>query len=182
MAKFIKFAFLALSLSALVACGKKEEEKPKTVEQAVIAVPASNTDNQAWKLYLSSVVKKDMQGAGIRNSPYMYYLPAATGAAAPAEDGMQAGEAGSADEDEYNRQLDNVTGVVGRGVLPGNMLAFGSPDSARMATLVAEAFTGISAGSMKDVRVLFIGAAADSERVKAAVEPSGATFVFHEAK
>jgi hypothetical protein len=67
-------------------------------------------------------------------------------------------------------------------VLPGNMLAFGSPDSGRMATLVVEAFTGVSAGSLKDVRVLFVGKAEDSERVKAAVEPSGATFVFHEAK
>lgn len=180
MAKFLKFAFLALSLAALAACGKKEEEKPKVVEQAAVPVPSNNTDNQAWKLYLSSVVKKNMEG--IRNSPYMYYLPAATGAAAPAEDGMQEGAAGSADQDEYDRQLDNVTGVVGRGVLPGNMLAFGSPDSDRMANLVVEAFTGVSQGSLKDVRVLFIGTAADAERVKAAVEPSGATFVFHEAR
>jgi hypothetical protein len=35
---------------------------------------------------------------------------------------------------------------------------------------------------MKDVRVLFIGNAADSERVKASVEPSGATFIFHAVK
>lgn len=180
MANFLKIAFLALSLTALAACGKKEDDKPKTVEQAAVPVPANNADNQAWKMYLSSVVKKNMEG--IRNSPYMYYLPAATGAAAPAEGGLQEGEAGSADQDEYDRQLDNVTGVVGRGVLPGNMLAFGSPDSTRMANLVVEAFTGISAGSMKDVRVLFIGAAADSDRVKAVVEPSGATYVFHEAK
>lgn len=180
MAKTLKLILIALSLASLVACGKKEEEKPQVAAPVAIGVPSSTTDNQAWKMYLSSVVKQNMEG--IRSSPYMYYLPAATGAATPAADGVAAGEPGSADQDEYDRQLDNVTGVVGRGVLPGNMLAFGSPDSARMANLVVEAFTGISAGSMKDVRVLFIGTAAEGERVKASVEPSGATFVFHEAK
>jgi hypothetical protein len=35
---------------------------------------------------------------------------------------------------------------------------------------------------MKGVKVLFIGAPADSERVKAAVAPSEATYKFVEAK
>ena len=35
---------------------------------------------------------------------------------------------------------------------------------------------------MKGVKVLFIGKAADSERVKAAVAPTGADYVFVEAK
>ena len=35
---------------------------------------------------------------------------------------------------------------------------------------------------MKGVKVLFIGDAADSERVKAAVAPSGVNYVFVEAK
>ena len=104
---------------------------------------------------------------GIRNSPYMYYLPAATAADF---------------EDQYTRQLDNVSDTVARGVLPGNMLAFGSPESTRMGDLIVEAFKSAEPASMKDVRVLFIGNAADSERAKMAIEPSGATFVFFEAK
>jgi hypothetical protein len=163
MAKILKLILLALAFSAAVGCGKKEEEKV-VAAPAVVQPPANAEDNQAWKLYLMSVVKQNMEG--IKNSPYMYYLP---GAARP-------------ETEEYIRQLDNVVGVVGRGVLPGNMLAFGSPDSANLANLVVEAFTDISAGSMKDVRVLFIGSAADNERVKAAVAPSGATYVFHEVK
>jgi hypothetical protein len=143
-----------------------------------VVIPADRSDNQAWKLYLVSVVKKNNEG--IKNSPYMYYLPATSSATEGAEG--NGAPVISADEDEYNRQLDNVTGVVGRGVLPGNMLAFGSPDSERMANLVVEAFTGLSPGSLKDVRVLFVGNAADSDRVKVAIEPSGATYVFHEAK
>jgi hypothetical protein len=191
MANTPKLMFLALSLvAALAACGKKEEQK-QAAAPVTVSVPADASDNQAWKLYLVSIAKKNMEG--IRNSPYMYYLPAtgkptqpvevAPGASdsAPSIASTDAGAANGEDE-EYNRQLDNVTGVVGRGVLPGNMLAFGSPDSTRMANLVVEAFTDIPAGSMKDVRVLFVGQAADSERVKAVVEPSGATYVFHEAK
>ncbi len=159
----LKLALLALTFTALVACGKKEEEK-KAAAPTVVSVPADSNDNQAWKLYLVNVAKKNMEG--IRSSPYMYFLPASA----------------TPESEEYGRQLDNVVGVVGRGVLPGNMLAFGSPQSSTMANLVVEAFTDISEGSMKDVRVLFVGDAADSERVKTAIEPSGAIYVFHEAK
>jgi hypothetical protein len=180
MSKTAKLMFLALiSLGGLVACGKKEE--PKKVEApTAIAVPADASDDQAWKVYLSSVVKKNMEG--IRQSPFMYYLPMAPAAAAATDPAAAPEDGAIPTDDEYTRQLDNVSGTVARGVLPGNMLAFGSPDSARMSSLIVEAFDGVDSGSMKDVRVLFIGAAGDSDKVKAAVEPSGATYVFHEAK
>lgn len=165
MANTLKLILLALVFSTLAACGKKEEEKAAVVAPVDVAVPTNASDNQAWKAYIMSVVKKNM--GGIRSSPFTYYLPDVTA---------------TDFEDQYDRQYDNVLGVVGRGVLPGNMLAFGSPASTRMADMIVESFTDIPAGSMKDVRVLFIGAAADSERVKAAVEPSSATYVFHEAK
>jgi hypothetical protein len=189
MSKFSKLMLLVLSLAVLSACNKQEEAKPVEAPVAV-AVPQDPNDKTAWQLYLVSVAKLHMEG--IRQRPFMYYLPpSATPAepvAAPAPGaGDSAPSIASTDapaggDEEYNRQLDNVTGVVGRGVLPGNMLAFGSPDSTRMGNLVVEAFTGIPSGSMKDVRVLFVGATADAERVKAAVEPSGANFIFHEAK
>src|SRR3546814_4222421 len=76
--------------------------------------------------------------------------------------------------------LENVQNVVARTVLPGNMLAFGSPDSEKMAELIEEAFAGAPADSMKDVRILFIGTAEQGERVRAAVEPTGAIFVLNE--
>ena len=189
MSKFSKVMFLVLSLGVLVACNKQEEAK--TVEAPVaVAVPQDPNDKTAWQLYLVSVAKLHMEG--IRNRPFMYYLPPGTTPAAAIETpapgagdtapSISSTEAPAGDDDEYKRQLDNVTGVVGRGVLPGNMLAFGSPDSTRMANLVVESFTGVDANSMKDVRVLFVGAAADAERVRAVVEPTGANFIFHEAK
>jgi hypothetical protein len=47
-----------------------------------------------------------------------------------------------------------------------------------MADLVVAAFNGVPAASMKGVRVLFIGKAADSARVQAAVTPAGVEYVF----
>lgn len=71
---------------------------------------------------------------------------------------------------------------MARGVLPGNMLAFGSPESARMADLIIEAFKEASPGSFNNVRVLFIGKPEDSERVREGLEASGAEYVFVEIK
>ena len=166
-----KIAFAALVIGALFMAGCGKDDKAAANKAAVqsaapaaLQVPPSG-DTQAWKQYLVNVAKRNLDG--IRNSPYMYYLPAA--------------DASDFDE-QYTRQLDNVAGSVARGVLPGNMLAFGSPASSRMADLIVEAFGHVQAGSMKDVRVLFIGNAEDLERVQAAVEPSGANLVFHEAK
>ena len=66
--------------------------------------------------------------------------------------------------------------------MPGNMLAFGSPDSAKMADLIVTAFTGAEPDALKGSQVLFIGKPADSDRVKAAVEAAGAKYIFVEAK
>lgn len=133
--------------------------------QAAVTVPTDPADDRAWRMYLTQVVKQNMEG--IRNSPFMYYLPAATVADF---------------QDQFDRQADQVAGVVAQGVLPGNMLAFGGPEYAKMADLIIEAFTGASEGSMKDVRVLYIGTAADAERARSVVELTGATFVVVEAK
>ncbi len=166
-----RIAVAALFAGALfmAGCGqqdKGEAGKPAAQAAAPAALPVPPSgDTQAWKQYLVNVAKRNLDG--IRSSPYMYYLPAV--------------EADDFDE-QYTRQLDNVAGSVARGVLPGNMLAFGSPASSRMADLIVEAFAHVQPGSMKDVRVLFIGNAEDVERVKAAVEPSGANLVFHEVK
>ena len=162
----IAIMMLALGITGCDQKGKNEAAKPAVQAQAqtALVVPPAE-DNRAWKLYLSNVVKQHMEG--IRSSPFMYYLPAED-----AEDF----------EEQFNRQRDNVASAVFRGVLPGNMLAFGSPSSERMAELIAEAFEGVSSGSMKDVRVLFIGNEEDLEKVRTAVEPTGANVVFHQVK
>jgi len=162
MIAIVRSIVLATALVGLVAC-QKEEAAPQVAAPVELKAPADG-NSQAWKLYLSNVVKQNMEG--IRNSPYMYYLPTS-------ED---------ADFDgQYERQLTNVSDTVARGVLPGNMLAFGSPESARMADLIEEAFQEAQAGSMAEVRVLFIGLPEDAERVRAVIEPTGAKFQFVDA-
>lgn len=155
---FVMSALLALSFTAC-----KKEEPPK-VEAAPLTAPTSN-DDAAWQAYLVDVIKRN-KPADISN-PYAYYLPAE----------------GSADyQGFYDRQLEKLQGDLARGVVEGNMLAFGSPSSAKMADMIVTSFTGVDAGSMKGVKVLFIGSPADNERVKAAVAPAGVDYTFVEVK
>ncbi|MFA5685476.1 MAG: hypothetical protein WC995_13115 [Lysobacteraceae bacterium] len=161
MQSLFRTVLLAVALVLLAACDNKDKqaEAPVAAAPVELKAPVDGNDRE-WRLYLTEVVKQNMQG--IRSSPFMYYLPSED-----AEDF----------EDQYERQLDNVLGTVARGVLPGNMLAFGSPAPERMADLIEEAFTGASPGSMKDVRVLYIGGQDEAERVRPLVESSGAGFV-----
>jgi hypothetical protein len=174
MKNYLRILFLALTaVLVLSACGPSEEEKQKAAADAAAAerlrpvpMPTDATDKKAWQTYLGKVVMNNMQGVKT-NQPYMYFVP-----------GGDAPEA----QDARKSQLDNVSGVVGRGILPGNMLAFGGPDSKLTADMMVEAFNGASDGSFKDVVVLFVGAPADQDRVKAALVKSGATFRFVEMK
>ncbi|MBI2397751.1 MAG: hypothetical protein HYV17_08130 [Xanthomonadales bacterium] len=166
MTKTIRIvAALLLSLLALSACKKEDEAKPAAASAAPVTLPTDPNDTEGWRNYLVGVAKQNMEG--IRQRPYMYYVPA-----------------GDTPEviEQVDRQQSDITDVVGRGILPGNMIAFGSPNSARMADVIIEAFKVARPASLKDVRVLFIGAAADEQRVRDAVAPSAAEFVFVEAK
>ena len=158
MIRLLMIAALAMSFAAC-----KKAEAPVAVK-APVQVPV-NDNRQAWIDYLSDVVERNM--GGISNQPYVYLLP---------------GESTADFQDQYARLADKAKSDVSRGIIAGNMLAYGSPASAKMADLVVAAFTGVPAGSMKGVKVLFVGKPEDSERVKAAVSPAGVDYVFVEAK
>ena len=174
MKKFISvFLIAATCATMLSACGPSDEEKAKAAAEAAAAerlrpvpMPTDANDKKAWQTYLGKVVMNNMQGVKT-NQPYMYFVPS--------------GDAQDV-QDARKSQLDNVSGTVSRGVLPGNMLAFGGPDSKLTADLAVEAFKDASDGSFKGVIVLFIGAPADQDRVKQAVAKSGADFRFVEMK
>ena len=145
-------------------------DPPTTPAPAPLTAPTSGDDN-AWKEYLGKVVGQNQEGVTDRVFPY--YLPTNSDQVTVADkDGCS----------QYARQLENVNNVVLRTVLPGNMLAFGSPDSTKMGDLIVAAFAGADPEALKGSKVLFIGNAADNERVKAAVEGAGASYVFVEAK
>lgn len=151
----------------LSACDKQEQAAAPTEQvEEVVALPAATAAPAEWKKYLAAVVMKNMQGVK-SNRPYMYFVPG--------------GDTGKDIIDRSN-QLDNVSIAVSRGVLPGNMLAFGGPDSAITANLIIDSFNEAGAGTFKDVTVLFVGAQADTDRVKEALTSSGATYRFAEMK
>jgi hypothetical protein len=163
------FAPLAILLSLTLLSGCKKAEEAPVAEAALVAPTGS--DDMAWKEYLGKVVGQNQ--AGVTDRIFPYYLPMnSTTPTAEDQDGKT----------QYDRQLDNVTAVVQRTVLPGNMLAFGSPDSTKMADLIVTAFAEPQPDALKGSQVLFIGSTADSARVQAAVEAAGAKFIFVEAK
>jgi hypothetical protein len=174
MKNYIRILALAL-VGALVlsACGKSDEQVRKEAEAAAAAeaakpvpLPAAGADKAAWQKYLANVVTRNMQGVKT-TSPFMYFVPAG--------DGQDV-------QDARNNQMNNVSDTVARGVLPGNMMAFGGPDSKATADLVEGAFKDARDGSFKGVVILFVGAAADQDRVKNAVAKTGAEFRFVEMK
>ncbi|MGH8031123.1 MAG: hypothetical protein ACREO8_01870 [Luteimonas sp.] len=156
--RLLVIASLALSVAAC------EKQPAPVAAKAALTAPTSE-DSAAWKAYLQDLVPRQMEG--ITNQPFIYFLP---------------GESAPDFADQYGRLAEKAKTDVSRGIIDGNMLAYASPTSAKMADLVIAAFTGTEANSMKGVRVLFIGKPADSERVKAAVAPAGVQYVFVEAK
>ena len=148
---------------AFTAC-KKEEAAPVAEAQQALVAPAKD-DDAGWKKYLQAQAVQNM--GNITNSPFLYYL-------APESDPeFQA---------KYDRQVESATAAVARGVQPGNMLAFGSSASGKMADMIQAVFKDVSADSMKGVRVVFIGQGADNARVQSIVQPTDAEYIFVEAK
>ena len=158
MSRLMLIACLVLPFAA---CKKEEEVQ---VERAAVAVPTTD-DKAAWQAYLQDQVPRHMEG--ISNSPFIYRVPS---------------ETNPADEEEYNRLLEKAQLDVARGIVRGNMLAYAGLDPTKTADLVVHAFQDVSPNTMNGVRVVFIGDAVNSERVKAAVEPAGVEYVFVEAK
>ena len=162
IARLLLIALLTLPFAAC----KKEADTPVKTEKPPVAAP-TNEDAAAWREYVTDVVGRNMEG--VSNAPFVYLLPAES---APDFQG------------QYDRLLDKAKGDVSRGILGGNLLTYAaaSPSSTKIADLVVAAFEGVKPDKLKGVKLLFIGSAADSERVKAAVEPAGVEYVFVEAK
>ena len=155
---------LAASLVLGFTACKKEEAAPAAEAQQALVAPAKD-DDAGWRKYLQAVAVQNM--GNITNNPFLYYLVP---------------ESDPDFNDKYGRQVEAATTTISRGVSPGNMLAFGSSASAKMADMIEAAFKGVQADSMKNVRVVFIGDAADNARVQTIVQPTGADYIFVEAK
>lgn len=169
--KYLLILAFVVAPFVLVACDKSKEaasaDAPVVEAPApAVVMPTDPNDTSGWKKYLGDVVMNNMQGVK-SNRPYMYYIPA--------------GDDDKAMNDRAN-QLENVQGVVGRGVLPGNMMAFGGPNSATTADFVVKSFEVAAANSFKDVVVLVVTKPEDKARVSEALAPSGAIIRTAEMK
>ncbi len=163
MRKLILIAVVALSACVgLSACNKhvEDDQAQEQVQQA--PKPTDLNDSKAWNAYLGQLVQANLQGMKAPQ-PYAYMVTPGV----------------SEDQQAQNaRQLQGVQDTVARGVLPGNLLAFGGPSSTATAEFVIDAFKDANPGSFKDVIVLFIGDKADEQGVVDAMKPTGATFRF----
>lgn len=150
---------LACALLALGAC----QEAPPPPDPAANA-PANPADTLAWKNYVSAVVKKIVP-ADQSKRIFATFLEHA------------------ASDELKTRTLENVKNFIGRGIAEGTLILFASPDSEQMAAFIEQAFAEPPKPDMlKGISVIFIGKAAEQERVAAALAPWGATLIFHEAK
>ncbi|MCL7713745.1 hypothetical protein [Stenotrophomonas mori] len=163
MKNTMRVMLAASMVLGFTACNKQEAAPVAEAQQALVA-PAKD-DDAGWRKYLQAVAVQNM--GNISNNPFLYYLPP---------------ESDEEFDAKYERQAEAATGAIGRGVSPGNMLAFGSSASGRMADLIEGAFKNVEADSMKGVRVVYIGDAGDNARVQSIVQPTGADYVFVEAK
>lgn len=160
ISKLLLTACLALPLGAC----KTEDAAPVETAEAPLVAPARG-DDAGWRAYLTETVTRNM--GTITNQPFLYYLPTQD------DPEFQA---------KYDRQLEQARNALGRGIVGGNLIAFGSPESEKMADIAVGSFQGVPPDTMNKVKILFIGDADDGARVQAAVEPSGADYVFVEAK
>ena len=158
------FKILALATCLVLPLAACNKDKVEQVEAAPVPAPTTD-DKAAWQAYLNDQVPRHMEG--ITAQPYVYRVPA--------NDNPD-------DPEEYNRLLDKARMDVARGIVKGNILAYAGLDPAKTADLMVTAFEGVVPDTMKGVRVVYIGDAANSERVRAAVEPAGVEYVFVEAK
>ena len=72
--------------------------------------------------------------------------------------------------------------IIAEPWLEDELVVFASPASAKIAELAVTGFGQVGPGTMKGVKVVFIGTPEDGEKVKAAAEPAGVKYVFVEAK
>ena len=160
-----------LALPVLAACNKNEGAQTAQTTKPAVAKPASPTDEAAWNAYITDQVTAGWFLRGLHlegaTSTFAYTLPS------PGSEGY---------DDAFQRAVDKAKEDVSRGGVEGTLMAFGSADSKRTADMVEAAFKDVGNDTMKGVRVLFIGDAADRARAEAAVKPSGAKFEFAEAK
>lgn len=151
--KLLKWMIVWCALIGLVACGGGEGDAPK--QDAAVTAP-KGSDKQEWTKFVTAAIKPHYkQGTTQRVWNYL----------------ILSGE-------DHTQKLEVLTKAVASGLQPGQLFVYAGPDAA-VGDFVVEGFKAAKPDTLAKSELLFVGPRADEARVRAAVEPSGMTFLFH---
>jgi hypothetical protein len=172
MSKTFRLVLAAGLAFGLAACQQAEEAKPAEQAAAPKVVLTTPTDGnpEAWKAFLAQELQPHIDRRYRR--PFVYFIPDVV-AGAPDEADQQR---------QFDAQLENVENTIGRGVQAGSMLAFGGPNSAKVADIIVESFKLAGPKSLKGVRVVVVARPEERARIEAAVLPTEPDFVWIDIK
>lgn len=158
MTRVMKLSLFALVASVFMLAGCKKDAADASVDsRPPVAVPTTQDDG-AWRQYVGQMISRHVKiKRGV--PPFAVYI--------------------SPDEDPAPT-ITNANQTLQRGVLKDTILAFGSRDSALMASKMSEVFADVPEGRLKGARVVFVGKAEDRAAAEAAVGSTGAEFIFLE--
>lgn len=172
--RLVALAAAIAAVLALSACQKDSGQTAAPQQAAApterVPVPVGN-DTEAWKAYMRQELVPHMDPRRFRR-PFSYFIPAVDPAAEDAAELKR----------QYDAQLQNVENAIGRGIQAGTMLSFAGPDSKAVGDVIEQAFKLAGPKTLTGVRIVVIAAPEERERIRAAVEPSGAEFIFVEMK
>ena len=151
---------LLISLVCFMAAACQKAPPPPPPEPALTA-PADPSDSNAWKKYIAEKATRWLKAQKKNARIWATFVPA---------------------EGDAAELLKTTQDNLDRGILAGTVLAFGSPDSTKMGDFLVSSFAAVRESSLKGVIVIFVGNAADKDRVQQAVAASGVEYVFLEAK
>lgn len=159
MIRTLRQPLLALIACVLVlaGCSQGGEQSASEQKKAPLPVPATQDDGE-WRQYIGQMVGRHVKvKRGV--PPFAVYI--------------------SPDEDPAPT-IDNANQTLQRGVIKDTIIAFGSRDSALMASKMAEVFADVPEGRLKGARVVFVGKSQDRATAEAAIGNTGAEFIFVE--
>jgi hypothetical protein len=158
MTRVMKLPLLALiaGLALLAGCNKESADSSADARPP-IAMPTTQDDG-AWRQYVGQMVSRHVKiKRGV--PPFAVYI--------------------SPDEDPAPT-IANANQTLQRGVIKDTIVAFGSRDSALMASKMSEVFADVPENRLKGARVVFVGKSEDRAVAEASIGTTGAEFIFLE--
>ncbi|WP_199754290.1 hypothetical protein [Dyella dinghuensis] len=125
---------------------------------AAPARPTAAADESTWGNYLAEQGKRHADG--VSQHPYIYVIPRGDGVGAT---------------DRRKNELDSIDHSIGPILMPGGMLILGGPDVQQTTAFITELSKTAKADALKGIVVLVVTEPSQTDGVKSALKPTGAT-------